>query len=170
MDVKINKLTADGFLLSEVSRLSKRGVSIAVDFDSTICLTDGYPHIVGPNSGCFSTLHKWQDMGCKILLHTMRHDEDLDMAVNWCKEQGFTFDGINCNPENDDRDPDCDKMYAVFYIDDKAFGVPLLRDNDGIVRDHVDWYEIDRTFTPLLEEIINKLKLDNKWLGKDLCS
>ncbi len=88
----------------------------------------------------------------------MRHDEDLEMAVDWCRENGFIFDGINCNPENDSRDPECDKLYAVFYIDDKSIGVPLLRDSEGIVRDHVDWYEIDRTFTPLLEEIIIKLK------------
>jgi len=167
MEVKINKLTPDGFLLSEISRLSNQGISIAVDFDSTLCLTDGYPHIVGQNGKCFDILHEWQKLGCKILLYTMRHGEDLDNAVAWCRECGFEFDGINCNPENDARDPECDKLYAVFYIDDKAFGTPLLRDTDGNLRDHVDWEEIDRIFTPLIHEIKNKL-VNNKWLEKDL--
>lgn len=170
MDVKINKLTVDGFLLSEVSRLSKEGIAIAVDFDSTICLTDGYPHIVAPNGYCFYVLTKWQKMGCKIILHTMRHGKDLDDAVSWCKECGFIFDGVNHNPENEKRDPEYnEKMYAVFYIDDKNFGVPLLHDTQGTVRDHVDWVEIDKIYTPFLEEIITKLKEDKKWLGKDLC-
>lgn len=158
MNVKIDRLSADGFLLSEISRLSKQGISIAVDFDSTLCLTDGYPHIIAPNGNCFYVLKQWQNLGCKILLHTMRHGKDLDDAVEWCKDNGFTFDGINHNPENEERDPEYnEKMYAVFYIDDKNFGVPLLHDAQGRIRDHVDWSEIDRTYTPFLWELIIKV-------------
>lgn len=98
----------------------------------------------------------------------MRHGKDLDNAVEWCAEQGFTFDGVNHNPENEERDPEYnEKMYAVFYIDDKNFGVPLLRDTTGNLRDHVDWDEIDNNFTPLIESIIEKIK-KQEWLGKDL--
>lgn len=158
MDVKVDRLSIDMFLISEVLRLSKNGVSVAVDFDSTLCLTDGYPHIVAVNGSCFSVLHKWQGMGCKILLHTMRHGKDLDDAVSWCKDNGFTFDGVNHNPENEERDPDYnEKMYAVFYIDDKCFGMPLLHDTQGKIRDHVDWQEIDRIYTPFLWELIIKV-------------
>lgn len=167
MEVSIDRLSSDDFLLSEVARLSNRGISIAVDFDSTLCLTDGFPHIVAQNGRCFEILHKWQDAGCKIILYTMRHDDDLDDAVEWCKECGFVFDGINKNQENDERDPECDKLYAVFYIDDKAFGVPLLCDTEGKVRDHVDWDKIDSVFTPLITEINEKIK-SGKWLEKDL--
>jgi hypothetical protein len=159
MEIKIKNLTPDGFILSEVSKLAKHGVSIAVDFDSTLCLTDGYPNIVGVNGDCFSILHKWQDIGCKILLHTMRNNGDLEAAVKWSKEQGFIFDGVNCNPEADERYPGySQKMYAVFYIDDKSFGTPLLHDTDGRVRDHVDWQEIDKIYTPYLEKIITSIK------------
>lgn len=159
MEVKVKNLTLDGFILSEVSKLAKHGVSIAVDFDSTLCLTDGYPNILGVNGNCFDILHKWQDMGCKILLHTMRNNGDLEAAVKWSKEQGFTFDGVNCNPEADERYPEySQKMYAVFYIDDKSFGTPLLHDTDNKIRDHVDWEEIDKKYTPYLEKIINSFK------------
>lgn len=159
MEIKIKNLTPDGFILSEVSKLAKHGVSIAVDFDSTLCLTDGYPNIVGVNGDCFSILHKWQDIGCKILLHTMRNNGDLEAAVKWSKEQGFIFDGVNCNPEADERYPGySQKMYAVFYIDDKSFGTPLLHDNNNKIRDHVDWEEIDKVYTPYLESITNILK------------
>ena len=158
MDVKIDKLSIDGFLLSEITRLSQRGISIAVDFDSTLCLTDGYPHILGANGDCFNILKKWQDMGCKILLHTMRHGKDLDDAVHWCKDMGFTFDGVNHNPENEERDPEYnEKMYAVFYIDDKSFGIPLLHNTNGKIRDHVDWDEIDKKYTPFLEDLITEI-------------
>lgn len=159
MEIKIKNPTPDGFILSEVSKLAKHGVSVAVDFDSTLCLTDGYPNIVGVNGDCFSILHKWQDIGCKILLHTMRNNGDLEAAIKWSKEQGFIFDGVNCNPEADERYPGySQKMYAVFYIDDKSFGTPLLHDTDGRVRDHVDWQEIDKIYTPYLEKIITSIK------------
>lgn len=159
MEVKVKNLTLDGFILSEVSKLAKHGVSIAVDFDSTLCLTDGYPSILGVNGNCFDILHKWQDMGCKILLHTMRNNGDLEAAVKWAKKQGFIFDGVNCNPEADKRYPGySQKMYAVFYIDDKSFGTPLLHDTDNKIRDHVDWEEIDKKYTPYLEKIINSFK------------
>lgn len=161
MDIKIDTLTPDGFLLSEISRLAKDGISIAVDFDSTLCLTDGYPHIVGVNGKCFKVLHEWQSMGCKILLHTMRQGQDLLDAVVWCEEQGFLFDAVNCNPESDRLYPHAEKMYAVLYVDDKAMGTPLLRDTEGIVRDHVDWNRIDENITPLLTEIISKLNNSN---------
>jgi hypothetical protein len=49
-------------------------------------------------------------------------------------------------------------MYAVFYIDDKSFGTPLLHDTDNKIRDHVDWEEIDKKYTPYLEKIINSFK------------
>lgn len=159
MEVKVKNLTLDGFILSEVSKLAKHGVSIAVDFDSTLCLTDGYPNILGVNGNCFDILHKWQNMGCKILLHTMRNNGDLEAAVKWARKQGFIFDGVNRNPEADERYPGySQKMYAVFYIDDKSFGTPLLHDTNNKIRDHVDWEEIDKKYTPYLEKIINSFK------------
>ena len=158
MDVKTNRLSIDDFLVNEIKHLAKNGISIAVDFDSTLCLTDGYPNIVRPNGDCFWILRKWQDMGCKIILHTMRHGNDLEAARAWCANCKFFFDGVNCNPENDERDPDhSEKVYAVFYIDDKAFGTPLLHDTNGIIRDHVDWQEIDKIYTPFLEDLITEI-------------
>lgn len=156
---KTRKLTVNQFLIDEARHLCKQGVSIAVDFDSTLCITDGYPNILRPNGDCFYILRKWQDMGCKILLHTMRHGKDLEAARVWCANCKFFFDGVNRNPENDERDPEAtEKMYAMFYIDDKAFGTPLIRSRYEKVKDHVDWEEIDKMYTPFLEELIQKIK------------
>jgi len=151
-------LRVNNHLTTEVVALAKHGISIAVDFDSTIALTDGYPNIVRPNGNVFQVLHKWQhDLGCKILLHTMRHGKDLEAAVVWCANCGFTFDGVNVNPENEERDPGCKKMYATFYIDDKAFGTPLLYDTTGVLKDHVDWETIDMMYTPFLKTLVSQI-------------
>ena len=159
MNIKTNCLEVNDFLVNEAINLCKEGISIAVDFDSTLCLTDGYPNILGPNGDCFWILHKWQDMGCKILLHTMRHGKDLEEARVWCANCKFFFDGVNHNPENEARDPEYnEKMYAMFYIDDKAFGTPLLHDTTGKIKDHVDCETIDRIYTPFLTELIKRIK------------
>lgn len=156
---KTRKLAVNQFLIDEARHLCKQGVSIAVDFDSTLCITDGYPNILRPNGDCFYILRKWQDMGCKILLHTMRHGKHLEEARVWCANCKFFFDGVNHNPENEERDPEYnEKMYAMFYIDDKAFGTPLIHDRYEKVKDHVDWEEIDKMYTPFLEELIQKIK------------
>lgn len=89
----------------------------------------------------------------------MRNNGDLEAAVKWARKQGFIFDGVNRNPEADERYPGySQKMYAVFYIDDKSFGTPLLHDTNNKIRDHVDWEEIDKKYTPYLEKIINSFK------------
>lgn len=167
MDEKIETYRVNDFLLDEIMKISNGNVTIAVDFDSTLCLTDGYPNILRPNGDCFYILRKWQEMGCKIILHTMRYGKDLEDAVVWCSNCKFFFDGVNRNEEHELFDPNHsrDKMYAVFYIDDKAFGTPLLHDKFGIIKDHVDWDEIDRRYTPFLRELI--MKLNKKKCLKD---
>lgn len=158
MVVKSQTFQVNNHLLCEAKALAQQGIPIAVDFDSTLALTDGYPNIVGVNGNCFEILHKWQNIGCKIILNTMRHTKDLEQAVVWCSNCGFFFDSINCNPENDTRDPTpCNKVYAMFYIDDRALGVPLKHDTSDVIKDHVDWDEIDTIYTPLIEELIEKL-------------
>lgn len=130
----------------------ERRLPISVDFDATLCYPHMYPHIGRVNGRCFEVLKKWQDMGCMILLSTMRGGKELKEAVDWCAKQGFTFDAIGRNPTQDSWcGPDVQKIYSILDIDDRNAGVPLLGEEcDG--RGWVDWDEIDRVYTPKIEK------------------
>lgn len=113
---------------------------IAVDFDGTLC-EHNFPFI-GPDIGAFEWLHKFQSAGAKLILWTMRSDNQDSGDVLWeaiehCKEQGIEFWGINTNPEQLSwtTSPKC---YANLTIDDNNFGIPLVYPKDGR-RPYVDW-------------------------------
>ena len=167
MEEEVDRIKLSEWLIHEALCLCKDGVSIAVDFDSTLCLTDGFPNILGPNGNCFHILRKWQRMGCKILLHTMRYGKDLEEAIVWCSNCKMFFDGINHNPCEEARDPEYQgKMYALFYIDDKAIGTPLLHSKYERIRDHVNWAKIDEIYTPLIEQLMDMIKDSNNITNK----
>lgn len=96
----------------------------AIDFDDTLAYTR-FPEIVAPNKKMVALARALKAQGHKIILWTSRVGEDLTAAVEWCKAQGIVFDAVNEPlPEqikkwgNDTR-----KIYADFYIDDKAMSV-----------------------------------------------
>lgn len=112
---------------------------IAVDFDGTI-VTHNYPHI-GECVGAIPWLKKFQEAGAELVLWTMRCDSErhgpvLTDAVEFCDRHGVRFFGVNSNPSQGSwtRSP---KAYANIYIDDAAFGCPLVYPAGG--RPHVDW-------------------------------
>lgn len=114
---------------------------VAVDFDGT-CVTHAYPAIGKEVPGCVSTL-KWLDeMGVKIILHTMRSGEYLDKAVKWFMDRGIPLWGINCNPDQS-KWTDSPKVYANLYVDDAAVGVPLTWER-GVRRPFVNWDIVQR--------------------------
>lgn len=128
------------------SKLPKRGLPISVDFDGTLCKPHCYPAIAEVNGRCFEILHRWQDAGCMILLNTMRGGTELKEAVDWCRQHGFEFDGVDRNPYQDEWcDPSVKKIYSVYDVDDRNLGCPLSFENDP--RGHVDWEVIDKHFT-----------------------
>lgn len=92
----------------------------AVDFDGTLCV-DKYPEIGDPRPGVIDFVKSEQSRGAKLILWTCRCGEWLDAAVEWCREQGLTFDAVNENlPEHIALyDNDCRKVYADRYIDDR---------------------------------------------------
>lgn len=112
---------------------------IAVDFDGTI-VTHKYPDI-GQDIGAFPWLKKFRDAGARLILWTMRNDSKesgpvLSDAVRFCLDQGIEFFGINHNPSQLSW-TDSPKAYAHIYIDDMAFGCPLVTPVTG--RAYVDW-------------------------------
>jgi hypothetical protein len=98
---------------------------IAVDFDGTI-VSDRFPEIGEPLFGAIESLLKLKENGCKLILWTCRTDLPerayLEEAVHFCMSRGLFFDAVNDNlPDAPFIDKgNCRKVYADFYIDDKA--------------------------------------------------
>ncbi len=101
----------------------------AIDFDGTLAITK-FPEIIGPNKKIVAFTKALKVQGHKIILWTSRAGEDLTAAVDWCKRQGIIFDAVNEPlPEQIKRwGNDTRKIYADFYIDDKAMTVSAAED------------------------------------------
>ena len=92
---------------------------IACDFDGTLC-ENKWPKIGQPNIRLMQYLINCRKCGIKLILNTMREDELLEQAVEFCKAYGLEFDAVNDNLDemkeyfgNNPR-----KIYANWYIDD----------------------------------------------------
>ena len=114
---------------------------IAVDFDGT-CVTHDYPRI-GKEIGATKVLKHLVEAGHKLILNTMRSGKELQDAIHWFNENGIELYGVNENPiqKHWTTSP---KVYAHLYIDDAAFGCPLLNVPDFSDRPFVDWDSIWR--------------------------
>ena len=112
-------------------RMNELPKIVAIDFDGTL-VEDRFPGIGEPIQVMFQLCKQLKAMGVKLILWTSRDNDsperNLDAAVDFCADQGLTFDAVNRNiPEviamfhNDTR-----KVYADLYLDDKA--VPPWQD------------------------------------------
>ena len=117
----------------------------AVDFDNTLAVTR-FPEIVEPKAKVVAAVKMLKANGHKIILWTSRAGKDLKDAVEWCTEQGIIFDAVNEPlPEQIDRwGNDTRKVYADFYIDDKAMTVEALESIMDQVVDIVEKYKLQQ--------------------------
>lgn len=98
---------------------------LAVDFDGTI-VADRFPEVGAELFGAIDTLKRLQKNGNKLILWTCRTDLPerayLEEAVHFCMTRGLFFDAVNDNlPDYPFMEKgNCRKIYADFYIDDKA--------------------------------------------------
>lgn len=127
---------------------------IAVDFDGTIC-DHVFPDIGREVPGAFAWLKRFQEAGARLILWTMRsdgqrHGDTLTQAVNFCEANGITFWGINSNPEQSSW-TSSPKQYAHVYIDDAAFGCPLVVNPRASGRDYVNWDEVGPGVLAMIE-------------------
>lgn len=113
----------------------------AVDFDGTLAVTR-FPEIIEPRKKIVAAVKMLKASGHKIILWTSRDGKELEAAVEWCKAQGIVFDVVNAPlPEQIQRwGNDTRKIYADFYIDDKAMRVEELENIMDSVVDIVDNY------------------------------
>jgi ABC-type sugar transport system substrate-binding protein len=97
---------------------------IAVDFDGTV-VDHRFPDVGSDAPGAVDTLRDLVAQGHKIILWTMRDGEQLQDAIKWYRQRNIPLFGIQRNPEqNWTTSP---KAYAHLYIDDAAFGAPLIQ-------------------------------------------
>lgn len=101
-----------------------KSLTFNIDFDGT-CVTHEYPE-VGKNIGAESVLKELTDKGHRLILFTMRSNEQLQDAVDWFKLNNIPLWSIGYNPEQSEW-TDSLKPYADFMIDDSALGTPLTK-------------------------------------------
>ena len=121
-----------------------KNLIIAVDFDGT-CVTHEYPN-VGKEIGAPQVLKKITDAGHKIILFTMRSGKELQDAVNWFKQNNIPLFGVNENTTQHTWTAS-PKPYAHMYIDDAAFGCPLIFNDEISPRGYVNWQIVESTLT-----------------------
>ncbi|NNF45454.1 MAG: hypothetical protein HKN69_01670 [Desulfofustis sp.] len=114
---------------------------ICVDFDGTI-VDHCFPEIGAEAPGAIHWLKRLQDQGARLILFTMRSDTTfggpmLTDAVEFLESRGIRLYGINTNPDQDSW-TNSPKAYGDIYVDDAAFGCPLIHPQ-GFRRPCVDW-------------------------------
>lgn len=99
----------------------------AVDFDGTLANTR-FPEIISPREKAIAAIKILKAQGHKIILWTSRTGKPLDDAVSWCRQQGLYFDAINkpIIEQIEKWGDDTRKIYADYYIDDKAITIDAL--------------------------------------------
>lgn len=135
---------------------------IAVDFDGT-CVTHCFPEVGVDVAGAVEVLKALVESGHRLVLFTMRSnkidtlvgsddtaihpasDAYLDHAVKWFDDRGIKLWGIQTNP-GQKHWTTSPKAYAELYIDDAAFGCPLILDLDICPRPFVDWSKVKEHF------------------------
>ena len=116
---------------------------IAIDFDGTV-VDHRYPDIGEEAPQAVETLRFLLELGHKLILFTMRSGSKLEEAVNWFKEREIELWGVQYNPEQSSWTAS-NKCYAEMYIDDAAFGAPLIKPFN-FARPCVHWFAVKEYF------------------------
>ncbi len=97
-------------------------IKIAVDFDGTI-VEHQYPEIGKEKLFAFETLREMQKRGFKLILWTVRSGNELEEAVEFCRNKGVEFYAVNKNYPEEVIDKNfVRKIEADIYIDDRNVG------------------------------------------------
>ena len=163
MDKKYNGVVDEVLYYSERSEDGRWIIPIEVDWDYTLtkcsCWEDGTMDI---NYEAFEVMKRWtKDYNVGWILNTMRHDEILKEPLKILENEGVKLYSLRKNPCQDKDGNEVSKCFAVFTIDDRCVGIPV-KWIEGCNRPHVDWAEVDKIMTPILEHIsvtLDKVKL-----------
>ena len=97
---------------------------IAIDFDGTI-VEHKYPKIGKEIPFAIATLKKLQQDGHRLILWTVRENDLLDEAVEFCRQRGVEFFAVNSNYPDENVDASAirsRKLKADMFIDDRNVG------------------------------------------------
>ncbi|MFO7999650.1 MAG: hydrolase [Marinilabilia sp.] len=95
---------------------------IAVDFDGTI-VEHRYPEIGKEKLFAFETLKAFQEQGHLLVLWTFRTGDELEAAVEFCRQNGLEFYAVNKSfPEEEFDGTMSRKISADVFIDDRNVG------------------------------------------------
>jgi hypothetical protein len=95
---------------------------IAIDFDGTI-VDDAFPEIGEPKLFVFETLKQLVEKRHQLILWTTRTGNQLQKAVDFCKENGVEFYAINNSyPDEKFQDMESRKIMCDLFISNKNFG------------------------------------------------
>lgn len=118
-------------------------LKIAVDFDGT-CVDHRFPDVGQDAPGAVRTLKDLHSKGHRLILWTMRCGSYLEEAVQWFTNNNIPLWGIQCDPAQETWTTS-KKCYAQLYIDDAAFGCPLIQPA-RFKRPCVDWDKVRKHF------------------------
>jgi len=130
-------------------------MNIAVDFDGTI-VEHEYPNIGEEKIFAIETLKQIQKQGHQLILWTYRTGPELEVAIDFCRNNGLEFYAINKNyPEEiyDEFVPR--KLNVDMYIDDRNFG--------GFVEWSIVWEMFSGESVDVLEEKFLKKTKPSIW-------
>lgn len=97
---------------------------IAVDFDGTI-VQDRYPEIGNERIFATQTLRALIQERHQLVLWTVRQGEELEEAVEWCRQRGVEFYAVNKDYPDEDVEKNCHysrKLKVDIFIDDRNVG------------------------------------------------
>lgn len=128
------------------------GITLGIDFDGTI-VTHEFPDIGELLPLALDTLRDFNRLGIKLVLWTVRSGDVLNDAIELLEREGISFVGYNENPAQKSWSSS-PKAYCNMYIDDAAFGAPLIYPEDGS-RPYIDWKVVREQFN--LDERLKSL-------------
>ena len=109
-------------IVDVIKRLqAKKEVIIATDFDDTLVEAKCFPQFGKPTSW-FHTVKKLQANfpNLKLILWTCREGKYLASALQFCHQNGLTFDAINSDvPSSVKWKGKTRKPFAHIYVDDR---------------------------------------------------
>lgn len=138
-------------------------IPIEVDWDYTLTKCSSWENgTMEINYEAFDIMKRWsREYNVGWILNSMRHDEILKEPLEILEKEGVKLYSLRKNPRQDQDGNEVTKAFAVFCIDDRNVGTPV-KWLDGCNRPYVDWVEVDKIMTPILEHIsatLNKVKL-----------
>lgn len=103
---------------------------IAIDFDGTICIGDGYPDPHGGELRPYAkeVMNFMYDVGIKVVIWTNRKNvkgtdiKDKLLMKQWLDEMGVKYHTVNDSTEFAPFKYYGRKMYAHMFVDDRGYG------------------------------------------------